>query len=356
VTDQENATSPMLLFKPTAFKRLKSQLGKIRGGSKEKGKAVEPSPPHALQNNGFPIIESTPQSSKTTDGTVTVRDRPSENTPSRDYGGESQITPSSDCGEEAVIENDGSTLKEPIEHESSDPNPVDDSRTMSTASLARRIHALLSPFPSPYTLSPSGHFLFPGASNQPDTTDSANADSTFFSLLSSASVMNGSISKGRESVWAALERLRYSPHPHPKEEPREIGEDIYTNTSHGHEARVADDDVDMASVMICCPLQPTEDTEVEIARSEVVSIDFGDISHEAGPSFQPHEQGAGVIVWPFGKQKGKGAIPLAEKALPPPPPTIKEVRVWYPSRTKVSFQAFWWGYRMSITICMVWSV
>ena len=350
-----NTTSRMFLFKPApAFKRLKSQLEKRGRELKGKGKDLESPPLHAFENSAKPpAMEPIPQSTETSDGTVSVG--PSQNDPSR--GNESQNTPSRDCGEEIATENDGSGLKEPVDNEKSDPSFVDDSRSMSTASLARRIHSLLSPFPSSYTLTPSGHILCPGTSNHASAAESASADSTFFSLLSSASVMNGSISKGRESVWAALERLRYSPHPHPKEESRETGGNINATVSNELDAGVPDD-VEMASVMICGPLHPTEDTEVEIARSEVVSIDLEETPHEARPSLPSDEQGLGVSGLFFGKQKGKGngktseAIPLAEKALPPPPPKIKEVRVWYPSRTKVSLQAFWWGYRMSIAVCI----
>ena len=331
--------------KPTAFNRLKSQLGKMGRSSKQKETVVGLTLPHAAEIGNIPReIESKPQSTETT-GDICVG--PSQNTASGSSGERSRNNPSCDSGEEAAAGNNNSNWKDSVEQETSNHNFNDISQTMSTTALARIIHSLLSPFPSSYKLIPSGSFLFHGHSDE-SGAESVKADSTFLSLLSSPSAMNGSVSKGRESVWSALERLR--PHPHPKEEPRENGE------NNEHEAET--NDVDMSSVMICCPLQPTEDTEVEIARSEVVSVNYPEPSHEPGPAEQPNKQGVWKIPWDFGKGKGKNKSEIllsSEKALPPPPPTIKEVRVWYPSRTKISLQAFWWGYRMSITPRMLFS-
>ena len=321
---------PLISSKPTPFKRLKAHLEKRHRSSEEKGKAVEHTPPQTPQINATPLtLESTPQSTETT----TVAEL-SQNAGSCGYGTHSTAGAN------------GSSQKISGENDACSPNADEDSQRISTTALARRIHSLLSPFPSHYTLTPSGSFLPQKTSVQAgEAADSANADSTFLSHLSSISAMNGSIAKGRESVWAALERLRYLPHPHSKEERRDHGEEI----TRDHEAEP--DNVDMSSVMICGPLQPTEETELEIARSEVVSIDFEETLHEPAPVEQPKEQGVGMIRWPFGKEQRRGeTVPLAEKALPSPPPQTKEVRVWYPSRTKISLQAFWWGYRMSIVL------
>lgn len=310
----------------TPFKRLKSQLGKI--SLKEKGKAVERTPP---ANPEPPTLEPIQQIDQTTAAT-----------------------------QPSLQDTEPTAKDDKEEHDPSIPHADDDSQTICPTTLARRIHSLLSPFPALYTLTPSGAFL---PSQTPEQCGAA-ADSTFLSLLASVSAMNGSISKGRESVWAALERLRYMPHPHPNEERREQGGGSDDNHDDNHD----DDDArgrgagresdahDMASVMICGPLQPADDdTEVEIARSEVVSVDDSGESDRREPV---KERGVGMVAWSFGK--GRRDADPAEKTLPPPPPPPppplpspvpkqKEVRVWYASRTKVSFQAFWWGYRMSIS-------
>jgi hypothetical protein len=327
-------SSPTFKFKYTPLKRLKSQLEKRRRTPKDSVKGIERTPPPTAEINGLsPALEPIPQSND-----AATEAGPSQNTPGS----------STDFGEGINIGDNEPGLNESGQHETSDAIVDDASQTISTTTLARRIHALLSPFPSPHALIHSGAFCSHEASDQCEGATSTNADSALFSLLSSVSAMNGSVSRGRESVWAALERLRYSPHPHPQDGRREGGEDT-TSTSHDREA--GDGNAEMSSVMICCPLQPTEDTEVEIARSEVVSIDFGETPDAPAPAEQAEEQGVGMVHWPFRKRKGKGkeespTDPLAEKALPPTPPKKKEVRVWYPSRTKVSLQAFWWGYRM----------
>lgn len=190
--------------------------------------------------------------------------------------------------------------------------------------LAQRIQALISSLP-PFTASTST----PG-SNTPSETppaytsdtppaytrgapqpppSSTLADSTMTALLSSAAVMNGSISKSRQSVWSALDRLR----------PNKKGKGKAPQS--GIEEVEGDDDND--SVMMYAPLEPDANSEIELADSEMMSVD------EDGERIP--ESSAG--------DKGKGK----ENAAPP-----KEIKVWIPSATKISLQANWWGYRLCV--------
>ncbi|KAF8591042.1 hypothetical protein K439DRAFT_1328104 [Ramaria rubella] len=153
--------------------------------------------------------------------------------------------------------------------------------------------------------------------------------------------MNGSISKGRESVWAILERLGHTPSPSKLDDKDKDEADASL-----------DENIEVSSVMICCPLQPAEDSEVEIARSEVVSIDIE--MEKATPTAieKLKERGAALHLWPLGQGKGKERSDNTNTNSPPreqpktPRTKVKDVRVWHPSRTKVSLQAAWWGYRI----------
>ncbi|KAF8529219.1 hypothetical protein BU17DRAFT_37882 [Hysterangium stoloniferum] len=110
----------------------------------------------------------------------------------------------------------------------------------------------------------------------------------------------------------------------------------------------------MNSLVVSCPLHPTDDTEVEIAKSDIVSLDTGEREDEAlGKDGSLKES---IVAWLLRKDKGKGKAASAGAADPHPvaseevpadyPMTVKEVRIWYPSRTKISLEATWWGYRI----------
>ncbi|KIJ55591.1 hypothetical protein M422DRAFT_240201 [Sphaerobolus stellatus SS14] len=189
--------------------------------------------------------------------------------------------------------------------------------------FARRIQSLLSTLPA--SCIPS---LLPMKAPL-----SYSDESKILPLVSSASAMQDSLAKGRDSVMAMLDNIR------PK----------YLNKARGEELSIQNHNPEMelesTSIMISSPLQPTSDTEVEIARSDIISIDlageetvnrqgehlFGSSSEER-PQPGNGEEESRSRLWPFG---------WASKE-----PKVKEYRVWYPSQTKVSLQAFWWGYRI----------
>nr|VWP00603.1 Glucosamine-6-phosphate isomerase (EC (Glucosamine-6-phosphate deaminase) [Ganoderma boninense] len=107
---------------------------------------------------------------------------------------------------------------------------------------------------------------------------------------------------------------------------------------------VEDDD----SVMLYGPLIPNQDSSVELARSEIVSIDENgsiinvilDNAPPPGSAFPPPSSPGNVKTTGF-----HWHWPFHHDATPPPPKTIKK-RVWVPSTTQLSVQVMWWGYRL----------
>jgi hypothetical protein len=100
--------------------------------------------------------------------------------------------------------------------------------------------------------------------------------------------------------------------------------------------------------MMYAPLQPDDNSEVEIARSEICSVDDeGEIIAERPgedlnhPRDSQKDEGKAEEQRPIGeseeqgREKGKGQTKK-----------VKEIRVWLPSTTKISIQAMWWGYRL----------
>ena len=85
--------------------------------------------------------------------------------------------------------------------------------------------------------------------------------------------------------------------------------------------------------MLVVPLQIDTNSKVELAQSEVrrVVMDAFDLEMEA--------VNAGTI-------RVNGWWPWGPKTPAKPPPKTKDVRVWIPSSTHVSFQASWWGFRL----------
>jgi hypothetical protein len=160
-------------------------------------------------------------------------------------------------------------------------------------------------------------------------------DSRLISLLSSATIMNGSLSKGRQSVWSVLDRLRSSA--------TSAGE--RSSETSGQHVEEEDDD-DNSSVMMYAPLQPDANSEVEVARSEICSIDEeGEVVSERSGEImnKPHtiQNGEGQPGQSQSNGEGKGKNRGEERNR-----NVKEVRVWIPSTEKVSLQATWWGYRL----------
>ncbi|KAJ7922884.1 hypothetical protein B0H13DRAFT_100156 [Mycena leptocephala] len=153
-------------------------------------------------------------------------------------------------------------------------------------------------------------------------------------MLSSEGVMNGSISLGRESVWSMLDRLKHR----------------HTITGAGSKRKKEDegkdDDREDNGVMMYAPLQPTADSQLELADSEMVleyldepaeadklhSAETPAPAQEARPPPSPHPDG--------NKSDGVKSSKSRRKR------RVKEHTHWMPSPTQISLQALWWGYRL----------
>ncbi|TDL28046.1 hypothetical protein BD410DRAFT_739446 [Rickenella mellea] len=206
------------------------------------------------------------------------------------------------------------------------------------AKLAQRIQALLASLPristpTPSTSQPDDTPIPPLTSTLPVETSPSGAtrppkmrptpvnDTKLYAWLSSATVMNGSVSRGRDSVWHVLETLRVvSPRGLPDCENGggAVGEDEYIERP-------------SSDVMLYGPLIPDENSHVEIARSEIVSLE------EEETVLERIEDATEKVEE---RLTGKAKIKATE-----PPPTVQKV-VWIPSTTKVSLQTTWWGFRI----------
>jgi len=226
-------------------------------------------------------------------------------------------------------------------------NESEHPHTETAETLAHRIQALLFVFPQACT--PSTLFSF-GSSNDSKELPSGSgsgrgsAETTLLSLLSSASTVNALLLKGRSNAWSIFDRS--SPQIQSVE----------------NDTTICHDTVQMNSVVISCPLQPTDDTEVEIAKSDIVSIETGEEEEEEEEEALEKDESLteGIKKRFLRKDKGKGKATSTEKTDPHPVMgeevaaektdphliTVKEVRVWYPSRTKISLETTWWGYRI----------
>jgi hypothetical protein len=295
------------------------------------------------------------------------KDKKSDFPPAAWFDGETE--PSVTVEAEAVplpltpaTENDiGDPGKDVAEQDDSSKGRSDEAERPEPTSLARKIQDLISALPVLSAYSSSS----PSLSSNKQTTSSTStdtpadippadisdgpppmppppapiADSKLISLLSSATIMNGSLSKGKQSVWSVLDRLRSPASKTSTEGQNAKGEH--------HEEDDDDDDDDDSSVMMYAPLQPDASSEVEIARSEICSVDEeGDvISERPGedlnkPGVSQNEKGEARREQSSGEGKGKGKGKAKETK------KVKEVRVWVPSTEKISLQATWWGYRL----------
>ncbi|KAI0651661.1 hypothetical protein C8Q79DRAFT_922350 [Trametes meyenii] len=232
----------------------------------------------------------------------------------------------------------------------SDPEPLP---------LARKIQSLLSslpPFLSPLspvsapstdtpTSDPSGGDS-DGHKKQSDGDEDPSAPATIdnsrlISLLSSPSMMNGSLTRGRQSVWALLDNLRLKSLTSSSSD----GQATPASSSLAateEQATIEDDD----SVMFYGPLIPDATSEVELARSEIVSVDENGtivdvlLDDAPLPGAPPKARFGGI--WPF----SSGARTTSPTPPPAKPKVLVEKRVWVPSTAKLSLQVMWWGYRL----------
>ncbi|KAI0374363.1 hypothetical protein BV20DRAFT_916547, partial [Pilatotrama ljubarskyi] len=159
--------------------------------------------------------------------------------------------------------------------------------------------------------------------------------------------MNGSLSRGRQSVWALLDNLRLKSLTLAPS--TSGGQGASADSSGSAESQdllsVEDDD----SVMFYGPLVPDSTSEVELARSEIVSVDENGTIVEVLLDDAPLPQGDPPPkarfggIWPFSSGAASSPTPSPAK---PKPKVLVEKRVWVPSTTKLSLQVMWWGYRL----------
>ena len=267
--------------------------------------------------------------------------------------------------------------------------------------LARRIQALLSLRTAPPTPSATDATTTSGTGSSeaaaPITPGGATpsapvTDSRFLALLGNTNVMSGSTDK-RQSVFEILDRLR-----RPSGRAMQAPNDMPSSVS--EEEQENDEYDDNSSIMLYGPLVPGEDSEVELAASDVMSVfddgetleferparplSFFDAGQQLTPRSPPatplpetpeerHTQAVstddsqpgtqnepGALGW-FDSWKGKmieGGKLVSEKVaegtkswkdkMSEGRKVVKTKTRWVPSPNKISFQATWWGYRLCV--------
>ncbi len=271
--------------------------------------------------------------------------------------------------------------------------------------LARRIQTLLSLRTAPPTPSATDATTSSGASSEaaaPVTPVSSippppvpGTDSRFLDLLGNASVMN-SPDKNRQSVFSILDRLR-----RPSGRANESSNDLPSSVS--EEEQEAEEYDDNSSIMLYGPIVPSEDSEVELAASDIMSVfDDGETLEferparplsffEAGEQLTPRSPPAtllpvtpeeaptqeastnssqpdtqkehGAMGW-FDTWKGKvieGGKLVSDKVaegtkawkdkIPEGRKVVKTKTRWVPSPDKISFQATYGYHKVSATAC-----
>ncbi|KAI0275274.1 hypothetical protein BC834DRAFT_41667 [Gloeopeniophorella convolvens] len=268
--------------------------------------------------------------------------------------------------------------------------------------LARRIQALLGSRSVPPTPAATDGATSYGATSSdtagpvtpggpvPPVPVTPDADSRFLALLGNTNIMTGSLDKGRQSVFAILDRLR-RPSARAAQAPTESAPSAI-------EEEGSEDDEE-GSIMLYGPIVPSEDSEVELAASDIMSVfddgetlEFGRPARpmsffEAAEQLTPrsplasldsvvpsHEgsvsQDSETVVEDTQKKDGsawawfdtvkdkmveggklvsdkvtegskslKGKVSEGRKV-------VKTKTRWVPSPDKISFQATWWGYRL----------
>lgn len=220
-------------------------------------------------------------------------------------------------------------------------------------------------------------------------------DSRFLALLGNPNVMSGSLDKGRQSVFAILDRLR-RPSAHGTEAP--AGAPSSTSGQEYDDDREGD-----GSVMLYSPLVPSEDSEVELAASDIMSVfDDGETLEyelparplpfvQAGEQHTPRSSSRTLLPETPGRSaQDEGPAADASQSDTRKEPgsagwfdSLKEKVVvggklvsdklaegtkslkgkggedrkivrtktrWVPSPDKISFQATWWGYRLYVFV------
>ncbi|KAI9508361.1 hypothetical protein F5148DRAFT_979929 [Russula earlei] len=214
-------------------------------------------------------------------------------------------------------------------------------------------------------------------------------DSRFLALLNNTNAMSGSLEKGRQSVFTILDRLR---------RPSRMEEAPAGSAPSSMEEQ--DEDEGDGSVMLYGPIVPSDDSEVELAASDIMSVFddgeslefeqparplsfFGagehltprspplvlspgiseepvqqDVSADARQSDADAQKERGAVGW-FNTWKGKmieGGKLVSDKVtegtkswrdkMTEGRKVVKTETRWVPSPDKISLQATWWGYRL----------
>jgi hypothetical protein len=190
-----------------------------------------------------------------------------------------------------------------------EPPPIHPSPTSawSPYDLAQRIHEMLS---------------LGGSSQRQETKEAVGTtdkgqpnelDPALVKALCSPDAMNGAASSSNKtSVWSVLDRLISS-------------RSSKADTIQRQRQSLYDDG---SSIMLYTPLIGEGDSQVEIARSRVCSMVFEDgvdMTHLDGETIFTFEEHPTTND---GSQKAK------------------DVKLWVPSKDKISVQTVWWGYRM----------
>ncbi|TFK41992.1 hypothetical protein BDQ12DRAFT_349868 [Crucibulum laeve] len=195
-----------------------------------------------------------------------------------------------------------------------DTNPLPVEEPPEPVTFAKRLRTLIELLPLPGTSTPTT--THPKPPSAPDDGKQGSPippgmDPGLVRMLSSEDVMNGdegvsTIGKARQSVWNILAGL-----------------------GHGGRERAsgpATVEEQEQGVMMYAPLQPTNDSEVELAESETI-LEYVDE--------KPTE-------FPDGMDKGKQQPDPASGETQP----TREKHVWVPSTTQISLLTTWWGYRL----------
>ena len=254
-----------------------------------------------------------------------------------------------------------------VEEESAaDTPPPGTEEPLEPTSLAQRIQMLVDSLPTPDSdISRSPRITKPPARDPsgrpiPPPNPTPIKDSRLKAFLNSATIMNGSSNKGMPSIWSILESLGAPTHDgndqtgdgNPKHQPGEgdnegdQDQDIYSDSS---------------SVMMYSPLLPTKEDLVELAElvvleteqeAEVVTGASGWMTMWPFSAMNPPKKQQQLLVMAPDSPHPPGSSNVGGKKSPDSlasggkVKTQSRPRGWVPSPTKLSVQAFWWGYRL----------
>ncbi|KAF7295161.1 hypothetical protein MIND_01054800 [Mycena indigotica] len=188
------------------------------------------------------------------------------------------------------------------------------------ATLAQRIRALITSLPTPSPTPPPVRSDPPAvdADGRPIPPPGAFRikDERLIALLSDPDFMNGAAENSHGSVWEALDSLA----PPASRKPTS-GDDSPDSPDHHSDGDTVQT---LSDVMLYCPLFPTDNSELELAHTKIINLPVSASS-----------QSRWNFLWSI-------TVGLVKSV----PQETKQVKVWVPSATKISFQAMWWGYRL----------